>query len=367
MRPPWLRGVVLALVLAGCRQSAPVPVTSEPVPGASTPTTEASTALHNLESALRAREREIELDASALARVGPELIEALLMRGQYLARVSDTERALVLADRMLASQARRGETYVLRARARSALHRWEDARLDLRAAERSGADATAVAAAGASIDQARGGYEEALAVRRWLARERPGVYSIGAEAAVLAEMDRPSEAAARFQAARESYRDVSPFPLAWLDFQEGRMWMRAGRLQAARSRLLAAHQRLPQYVAAACHLGEVEAALGDTDRAIALLHAAASVSEDPDPMGQLARVLAAVGRPGAAFWRDRAAQRYDELMQRHPAAFADHGAEFWLGPGGDPKKALGLARANFRLRPTPVSRELKDRAEAAAS
>jgi hypothetical protein len=53
--------------------------------------------------------------------------------------------------------------------------------------------------------------------------------------------------------------------------------------------------------------------------------------------------------------RQATAARFDDLMARHPEAFADHAAEFWLGPGGDPKKALALARTNLQVRRTPAA------------
>jgi len=42
----------------------------------------------------------------------------------------------------------------------------------------------------------------------------------------------------------------------------------------------------------------------------------------------------------------------------HPAAFADHAAEFWLAAGADPVKGLRLARMNVEVRKTPRSRRL---------
>lgn len=33
-------------------------------------------------------------------------------------------------------------------------------------------------------------------------------------------------------------------------------------------------------------------------------------------------------------------RRYDELLGKHRLAFADHGAEFFTGPGADPARAL---------------------------
>ena len=53
-------------------------------------------------------------------------------------------------------------------------------------------------------------------------------------------------------------------------------------------------------------------------------------SDDPEYAATLAGVLDDAGRPlEAEHWRDIAAARYDELVSRHPEAFADHAADFW--------------------------------------
>jgi tetratricopeptide (TPR) repeat protein len=150
-----------------------------------------------------------------------------------------------------------------------------------------------------------------------------------------------------------SYRGVSPFPLALLDFQLGLMWMRQDRLNEARTCFRAAVRRVPAYAAAQGHLAEVDADLGETEAAIGRLIPLASSSDDPDYAAQLARILGGIGRGEESIaWHRIAASRYDELTTDHPAAFADHAAEFWLGAGNDPPKALRLAEFNLRVRQT---------------
>jgi hypothetical protein len=58
----------------------------------------------------------------------------------------------------------------------------------------------------------------------------------------------------------------------------------------------------------------------------------------------------------------RAEARYDELVARHPKAFAHHAAEFWLEAGDDPHRALRLARTNLDVRQSPRAYELFKRA-----
>jgi tetratricopeptide (TPR) repeat protein len=136
-----------------------------------------------------------------------------------------------------------------------------------------------------------------------------------------------------------TYRGVSPFPLALLDFQLGTMWMRHDRLDQARTCFEAAIRRVPAYAAAQGHLAEVEADLGEPEAAIARLYPLAASSDDPDYAAQLARILGEMGRNDEATgWCLLAANRYDELTAAHPEAFADHAAEFWLGAGNDPRR-----------------------------
>src|SRR5262249_47828021 len=224
-----------------------------------------------------------------------------------------------------------------------------------------------------------------------------------AEASVRADRGEIEAAEALFIKAQHAYRDVSPFPVAWLYVQQGLMWMREDNLERARDLFEAAYTRLPAYAAAQGNLAEVEAALGRHERSLALLRtwmqegslarawalsevassqlsgstapqhrteAAAALgrderaitllrprannSDDPEYAGQLARLLSEVGQAEEArYWREMAATRYDNLLARHPEAFVDHAAEFWLTAGGDPHKGLLLAEKNLGIRQTP--------------
>ena len=160
-----------------------------------------------------------------------------------------------------------------------------------------------------------------------------------------------------------SYRGLSPFPVALLEFQLGVMWMRDARLGEARTCFEAAIRRVPAYAPAQGHLAEVEADLGNPESALARLYPLAISSDDPDYAAQLERILGEMGwNDESNVWRRWAADRYDELAATHREAFADHAAEFWLGPGNDPKKGLRLAALNLEVRKTPRARELLARA-----
>ena len=132
------------------------------------------------------------------------------------------------------------------------------------------------------------------------------------------------------------------------------MWMNNGRLDDARTSFDAARRRVPAYAPAQGHLAEVEAEFGEIETAVARLYPLAISSDDPDYTAQLARILGNAGRTDESrHWCQQAAARYDELVVRHPEAFADHAAEFWLAAGTDPNKALRLARINLEVRKTP--------------
>jgi hypothetical protein len=116
------------------------------------------------------------------------------------------------------------------------------------------------------------------------------------------------------------------------------------------------------YPGDAAALGEI----GQVDSDVVVGLMAAITSDDLDYAAQLARILSKAGRVAEARqWRAQAAARYDELLARHPEAFADHAAEFWLQAGADPHRALSLATRNVEVRPTPRAHELLSRATSA--
>jgi tetratricopeptide (TPR) repeat protein len=118
----------------------------------------------------------------------------------------------------------------------------------------------------------------------------------------------------------------------------------------------AAHRRLPDYAPAQGHLAEVEAALGETDSAIARLRPLTITSDDPDYPAQLARILSEVGRvEEAREWRARAAARYDELLARHPEAFADHAGRVLAASGCRPAPGI-VARDDESRGPPDTTR-----------
>jgi tetratricopeptide (TPR) repeat protein len=326
------------------------------------PTTSGVLALGNLQAQIKGQDRR---DRTGLLTVNDqaELIDLVTLRGHVLGCIADYEWAEERAEQLTRDAPEDGAAFLARARARATFHRFTDALTDLERAQRFGADPAVVGAERASIFQALGRYDEALQFFQGAAERRADFASLGALATLHAERGDVAAAEDFFDESRASYRGVTPFPLAMLDFRHALMWLAEGDLHRARTWLSAAHRRLPGYAPAQGHLAEVEAALGEPDSAIARLRPLTISSDDPDYAGQLARILSEVGRVAEAReLRDQAAARYDELIVRHLEAFADHAAEFWLEVGEDPDRAERLARANLQVRQTPRAHELLARA-----
>jgi tetratricopeptide (TPR) repeat protein len=252
-------------------------------------------------------------------------------------------------------------SFVARARMRGVFHRFAAALTDLDGAAALGGDRVELDAERAAIHQALGRYDEALAIRRAAVDGHADFTAAAALASLYGERGELDEAERWFSAATRSYRGTSPFPPALLELQRGKLWMEHDDLRRARAWCDAAVRRLGAYVPAQGHLAELDAALGETAAAIARLRPLALASDDPDYATQLARLLGDTEE--AQIWRGKTEARYDELLVRHHDAFADHAAEFWLTVGGDPERALRLARRNLSLRQTPRARALVRRSE----
>jgi tetratricopeptide (TPR) repeat protein len=290
------------------------------------------------------------------------LIDLIALRGHICGQIADSEEAAALAEELVRDAPDSGPAFFARARTSSAFHLFSAALSDLELAQQRGMDSATVHDERAAIFEAIGSYDEALALRREAGRT-PTFQSIAGLASIYAAQGECDHAERLFQDSRDRYRDVSPFPLAMLDFQRGHMWVEAGELARARACFAEAQERLPAYAPAQGHLAEVEAALGDVEPAIARLRPFAISCDDPDYAAQLARILDDAGRlEEARLFRATAALRYETLVTLHLEAFADHAAEFWLWQDADPERALRFARVNFEVRKTKRARALLDNA-----
>jgi tetratricopeptide (TPR) repeat protein len=320
-------------------------------PGPS-PLTDGAIAVLNLQAQIDG------LEGQGTSAEAATLIDLLILRGLIHGRISDYERAAQLADRQIGAAIADAAAYVARARTRAVFHRFAEALDDLDYADRISPQESATRQDRAAILQAMGRYDEALVT--YVAADHRGEFEQAAALAGLWAERGETDMAQRFYLeSLRTYRGVSPFPLTLLDFQLGVMWMRHERLHQARTCFEAAIRRVPAYAAAQGHLAEVEGHLGNPEAALTRLYPLVASSDDPDYAAQLARILGEMGRNDeASGWCRLAANRYHELTGAHCEAFADHAAEFWLGPGNDPLEGLRLAMLNVRVRKTPRAHEL---------
>lgn len=326
------------------------------------PTTNGTIALLNLEAQISGLKTGPTSDQCAIeCRVA--LIELMTLRGLILGRVADYERAEEIADDLVCVAPADATVLVARAHTRATFHRFTDALDDIARAEHVSLDAEKANSERAAIFQALGRYDDALAIREKAAAQRRSFENIAALAGLCAERGQTEATHRLYAESLNLYRGVSPFPVAVLDFQVAVMWMRRGELDNAKTLFNTATRRVPAFVPAQGHLAEVEAELGETETAIARLKPLATTSDDPDYAAQLARILKHEGRlDQSVHWSRRAAARYEDLIARHPEAFADHAAEFWLTAGDDLEKAVRFARMNLALRKTPRAYDLLSRA-----
>lgn len=330
-------------------------------------TTSGIIALANLQAQIDGLQRRATEGGLPAVSDRAELIELVAMRGHLLGAIADYELAEKRADELCRNHPDNGMAYLSRARSRARFHRFAEALTDLDEAERLGADFEAVNHERATLLQAEGEYDAALALLRRAAEPRMDFATLGALAVLHSECNDCVSAEKFFHDSRDLYRGVSPIPLAILEFQFGHMWMSQQNLDLARFWFQTAVDRLPGFAPAQGHLAEVEAMCGETDRAIERLLPLTTSSDDPDYAASLARILRDAGRVvEVGEWRSKAAARYDELMTQHPEAFADHAAEFWLEAGNDPHQALRFAKMNFEVRQTRRARQLFDRATIAS-
>ncbi len=334
--------LVLGIAALGCDGSMPSdlqgrvpaagPASLEPAPTRNT--TSEAIARTNLDASIRSDRRQLERRADLPTAVA--LVEALMTRADFYGSFDDWDEALRVSQMTLEQHPGDPEALLLRARVLGTLHEFDEAldlvvmarariadeatvraqRLDAQARH---LDATARLALGNAVEQI-------VPERRALASSVPTYQNVTGLALALAQQGRFEEADAAFRRSLERYRDVSPFPFAWVAFQRGVMWSeQAGRPDLGRPLYEEALAHLPSYVLANVHLAELDALDGDIRAAIDRLVPLIATTQDPEPLAVLASI-----EPSAAAARNYAASAdaaYRQLLERFPAAFAHHVGE----------------------------------------
>lgn len=328
-----MRRALALLCLAACAQRP-----------ATVATTSGEIAIANLSAQIAGQERLLTRRPGSVAEIAA-LVELLQARAQYTGSVGDFRRVAQLGELAVRSVPGDAEARMARASSRAALHRFAAALADLDVV----GDTAASQSLRASILQAQGHTDAALRLRRAAVAEYANTRALGSLAAAEGAAGDVDGALRDFAAAERAYRDTSPLPLAWIDFQRGLLLEKHGRFDEALAACSAAALRLPQFAQAQAHLAGLLALRGDKARAVEVLRPLAAL-DDPEYSGQLAALTA------DARMRADTARRYEALLGEFPEAFADHAARFFLP--FDAGRALELARVNLAVRQTPEAFDL---------
>jgi tetratricopeptide (TPR) repeat protein len=344
---PWK--AFLAVVLASTICSAK---DGSIVPDSTINTTSSAIAFANLDQQIRQAGSEIGVE------------ELLLVRSRFLSDYGALERASELGEGRHAT----GRDLLLRARTRSAVHRFADALADVEAAERTGAKPDEIAALRASILVAIGRATEVIPQLETNVLRHPGFSSRSALAVAYAAVGRFEDADRLYAEALSSLDTTLPFPYAWIYFARGLMWSEQGGDQVRAASLYAqALKYVPEFVTAKIHLAEIEALRGDRKSAIKHLEEVFQSSKEPEARALLGVLHLRIGDSKLGTYEIAEARtKYESLLSRNPLAFADHGAEFYLGPGTDPERAWVLAQENLANRQTPRAAALAIKAAEAS-
>jgi tetratricopeptide (TPR) repeat protein len=320
--------LALATLLAGCA-SAPAP------------TTRGDIALANLDAQLLQQADD------------PAALDLWLLRLQFVADYRVLDRVAALTEQ----RARTAPELLRRARARMATHRFADALADFDAAG-------ATPAQRAALLIATGGAAEALPALEAEVARQPNFSTRCALARGLAAVGRLEEADRLYAQALRELDTTSPFPAAAVAFGRGLMWAeQAGDSARGAAFYAEALRLLPDYAAAGIHRAEIDLAQGDEAGAEARLLHVVIYTDEPEALAMLGELHLRRGEVERGLDEiNGARRRYEALLARHPEAFADHAAEFYLGAGRDPQRAWVWAQANLRERPTRRAFQLAIRA-----
>jgi len=317
--------------------------------------TDGDIAVINLQSA-RQRSWNRFWRAPAQPGIAELIVEQEQLTAQFAGDLSAFDRLEMLSNELARAEPESARSALIAAQVACSTHRFTEARVGATQAQMLGAESDAVERLMLGIDQATGeNLPSVLAARRERAA-RPGRWDERVPlGALLADLGEFEEAEQAYLDALRAYPDVSPFAPAWVCFQLGVLWgetVPVPRADLAAQWYRRAIDLLPCYVKARVHLAEICLDRGDAAEARALL-APALECGDPEVKWRLADVAQAAGDDAeASSFLTAARSGFEELLSKHSLAFADHGAEFYAGSGGDPSRAHELAQLNLANRPT---------------
>ncbi len=319
------------------------------------PATNGEIAVINLKSALQASWNRFWRDPQRVG-VAEHIVEQEQQAAQYLGDLDAFGRLETLVNEFSCADAESSRVALVQAQFASMTHRFAEARDQVAKAESLGAPPETISRLSLSIDQACGTHlDSVLEKRRRISAESERLENLVPLGSLFGDLREFSSADRTYRRALQVYRDVSPFAVAWVCFQLGTLWgelIPEPVLSRAAQWYRKAIDYVPCYVKARVHLAEIYTSFGRCEEAQSLLLPVMNCG-DPEVSWRLADVMNATGRFAEAEAQLQAARTgFEALLDGHLLAFADHGAEFYAGSGGNPARAFELGRLNLANRPT---------------
>ncbi|HTJ41604.1 MAG TPA: hypothetical protein VL463_05885 [Kofleriaceae bacterium] len=360
-----MRAAIALVVIAACGRSSAAPPSPVVVNGGAP--VSPLPALPPTETPAEAM-GTLAADALGSARTGDlgALAGVMLQHASVTGRLDDYVEADRATARWIAIAPKSADAHLARAKVLGTLHRFADARRELARARALGANESTIALREIDLDQATGDLDRAIAGRALAWQQGPNLVSATMYALALAERGDDREALALMPRGLATWRDPSAIPFAWFLFQWARLAEERDDRVLARALYAEALRRVPRYGEAARHLAALDVTSGDDARAKQRLDALDAIDPHPETTAMRAEIALRTGDPRGPALRDAARAGWERYLAAYPDAFSDHAARFYLGVGGDPRRALALAETNVRNRHTAEALALAIEAALAA-
>ncbi len=263
------------------------------------------------------------------------VVDLLLMRLQFYRNYADLDELATLCEPWRNDA--RAEAQYLCADVDAARHDFLSALERVARAGKRGGNCAAnqkrISAIGATLE-----VDLAKALADTVVDEAPtSSYSSAVLAAAQATAQGDTAAAVEFyNQAVANYGDVSPYPIAWAWYQSAEL-LKGQSPQLAIDYYNEALEYLPDYIAPRVELAALQIDMGDESAALKNLNFAAQRSDDPDIHALISRALSASSAKASQPTSEesdrylaKSLKGFDDLLERHPFAFADHAAEVYL-------------------------------------
>lgn len=249
--------------------------------------------------------------------------------------------------------------YIKRAYQQTSLHQFNQSETDLKKALSLGAKHSQVEAIQFDLEWNRGNYNKALKFAHEQLEKKRNRSNLIKMAGYNFQLGKFKLADQYFNEAKLLKGDknyFNPVQRAWLDVQIGINYTMMAKSKNAETAFRSAVEQAPHFVMALEHLAEFLDENGKTDEAIQIYENIVKESDDPEFIGQLAKLYRKKNKlKEADQLAQKAKEKFNLLLIEFPEAMYWHAANFFLEEGRAPEVALDLLKKNIELRPNSSS------------